>query len=241
LVQDRSEAEFKTGGILLYVEDFKSGINKEVGPKDIFEMGSNIRCRGVEMQKRVACAVILSILALLILFNPLSAAGVKTQTLEKKISEISSLRAKIIDKIDQAVEMRTLLENHLVDLQGEIRTEQIRSGIYSHQEALQNLRIRYNLNLIQVLKAYIKRLNERIAYFQNGNEHLRFLAHEINDDIAIINTLKDMEIDSLTDRIDRILDEFIPETEKQIFDVAGIRMQPIEHVWNESSIKFRLN
>jgi hypothetical protein len=30
----------KTGSILLYVEDFKLGSNKDIGPKDIFEMGS---------------------------------------------------------------------------------------------------------------------------------------------------------------------------------------------------------
>ena len=41
LVQDCGGAEFKTGGILLYVEDFKRGTNKDIGPKDIFEMGSN--------------------------------------------------------------------------------------------------------------------------------------------------------------------------------------------------------
>jgi len=40
LVQDRGEAEFLTGGILLYVEDLKRGSNKDIGPKDIFEMGS---------------------------------------------------------------------------------------------------------------------------------------------------------------------------------------------------------
>ena len=193
------------------------------------------------MQKRVPGALILSILALLISFDPLSAASVKTQALEQKISEISSLRAKIMDKIDQALEMRTDLENQMFDLQGEIRSEQIRSGVYTRQEALQNLRIRYNLNLIQVLKAYIKRLDERIAYFQNGNEHLRFLAHEIKDDIAIINTLKDMQISSLIERINRLLDEFIPETKKQIFNVADIQMQSIQILWNESSIKFRLN
>jgi hypothetical protein len=34
-------AEFQTGGILLYVEDLKRGTNKDIGPKDIFEMGSN--------------------------------------------------------------------------------------------------------------------------------------------------------------------------------------------------------
>jgi hypothetical protein len=40
LVQDRGGAEFQTAGILLYVEDLKRGTNKDIGPKDIFEMGS---------------------------------------------------------------------------------------------------------------------------------------------------------------------------------------------------------
>jgi hypothetical protein len=45
LVQDRGGAEFETAGILLYVEDLKRGTNKDIGPKDIFEMGSNkFRC-----------------------------------------------------------------------------------------------------------------------------------------------------------------------------------------------------
>ena len=40
LVQDRGGAEFQTGGILLYVEDLKRDTNKDIGPKDIFELGS---------------------------------------------------------------------------------------------------------------------------------------------------------------------------------------------------------
>lgn len=193
------------------------------------------------MQKNVCGTIFLSILVLLVSFNPVSASGLKTESLEQKIYEISSLRAKIIDKIDQAVEMRTRLEHELADLQSEIRSEQIRSGIFSQLEALQNLRIRYNLGLIQVLQAYVKRLNERIAYFQKGNEHLRFLVDQIKDDIALINTLKDMEIDNLNGSINRVLDELIPETEKQIFNVTGIRMPPIERVWADVSIKFRLD
>jgi hypothetical protein len=43
LVQDRGGAEFQTGGILLYVEDLKRGTNKDIEPKDIFEMGSKYR------------------------------------------------------------------------------------------------------------------------------------------------------------------------------------------------------
>jgi hypothetical protein len=41
LVQDRGGAEFQTGGILLYVEDLKRGTNKDIEPKDIFEIASN--------------------------------------------------------------------------------------------------------------------------------------------------------------------------------------------------------
>jgi hypothetical protein len=185
------------------------------------------------MKKRVSGTVILSILALLALFNPVLADGLKTKALQKKIYQISYLRAKIIDKIDQAVEMRVGLECQLTVLRDEIRSEQTRSGIYSYPQALQNLRIRYNLSLIQVLQAYILRLNERIAYFKSGNEHLKFLARQINDDIAIINTLKDMKIDNLTDRINRVLDEFISETKKPVFDVTDVRMMPVENLWGE--------
>jgi hypothetical protein len=185
------------------------------------------------MKKRVSGTIVLSILALLILFNPVLALGPKKKALQKKIYEISYLRAKIIDKIDQAVEMRVGLESQLTVLRDEIRSAQARNGIYSYPEALQNLRIRYNLSLMQVLQAYILRLNERIAYFKSGNEHLKFLARQINDDIAIINTLKDMKIDNLTDRINRVLDEFIAETKKPVFDVTDVRMMPVENLWGE--------
>jgi uncharacterized phage infection (PIP) family protein YhgE len=193
------------------------------------------------MAKRVPGTCILSILLLLILFKLASAGSPKTEALEQKIYEISSLRVTIIDKIDQSVEMRTRLEHHLAELRDEIRSEKIRTGIYSHQEAMQNLRIRYNLSLIQVLQAYIRRLNERIAFFQTGNERLKFLVYQIKDDIAVINTLKDMGIDNLIDRINRVLDEFIPETKKQIFNAADIRILPSEHVWEQMSIESRLN
>ena len=185
------------------------------------------------MKKRVPGSVILSILALLISFNPLFAESPKTEALEKKIDEISSLRARIVDKIDQAIEMRSRLEHHLTELRDEIRSEQDRCEIYSHPEALQNLRIRYNLDLIQLLQAYVQQLNERIIYFQNGNEHLKFFTQQIKDDIAIISTLKDMEIDNLTERINRVLDEFIPETKKPVFNVSDIQVLPVECIWDE--------
>ena len=160
-----------------------------------------------------------------------ASGGLKSDNLKAKIHEISMLRVKIIDKIDQAVEMCHYLEKHLAELRVEIRSEQIRTEIISHEAALQNLRIRYNLSLIQTLQAYIALLNERIDYFQAGNERLKFLIDQIHDDLAIIDILKDMEIKNLIDRIDLVLNEFVPETQKQAINATQISRQPSEYVW----------
>jgi hypothetical protein len=95
------------------------------------------------------------------------------------------------------------------------------------------LRINYNLNLIRHFRAYIDLLDERIAYFQTGNERFKFYLRQIKDDIAIINTLKDLEIENLIGRIDTVLDEFIPETQKPIFDAFDMRLMPTEQAWSE--------
>jgi hypothetical protein len=185
------------------------------------------------MVKRIFGKCILTLLVLSILTSPAAASSHKTAALEQKIIEISALRVKIIDKIDQGIEMRIFLQKRLNEFQDEIKVEQNRFGINGSQIPLENLRINYNLNLIQHLRAYLDQLNERIAYFQTGNERLKFYLRQIQDDIAIINTLKDLEIENLIGGIDTVLDEFIPETKKQIFDALDIRLMPTEQVWSE--------
>ena len=180
---------------------------------------------------------VLATMALLILSSPISAERIKKSTLEQKIFEISALKAGVIDKIDQALQMRTDLQQQLNNLRDEIRNEQILSNIDSHHKALQNTRIRNNLYLIQQLKAYLDRLDSRIAYFQTGKARLKFFIHQIKDDMALIHTLKDMEIEKLLARIDAVLDEFILETNKQIFNAADIHPSPIELIWDEISIE----
>jgi hypothetical protein len=185
------------------------------------------------MVKRIFGNCILALLVLSILSNPTAASSPKTAALEQKVIEISAVRVKIIDKIDQGIEMRIFLQKQLNELRDEIEVEQNRFGINGPEAPLENLRINYNLNLIRYLRAYIDELDDRIAYFQAGNERLKFYLRQIKDDIAIINTLKDLEIENLIGRIDTVLDEFIPETKKKIFDALDIRLMPTEQVWNE--------
>jgi hypothetical protein len=185
------------------------------------------------MEKRDFGRILLTAMILLLSIGSIGASSLKTRSLEQKIYEISVLRAKMMDKIDLAVEIRTRLEQRFAELRDEIRAEQTRIVIHSRQQALQNLRIRHNLDLIRVILAYTNRLNQRIDYFQTGNERLRFMVDQINDDIAIINTLEDMEIENFISRIDRLLDEFTLEAKKRLFEATDIQLEPIDHIWNE--------
>ena len=185
------------------------------------------------MVRRIFGNCILALLVLSILNSPAAASSRKTAALEQKVIEISAVRVKIIDKIDQGIEMRIFLQKRLNELRDEIKVEQNLFGINGAEAPLENLRINYNLNLIQHLRAYIDQLDERIAYFQSGNERLKFYLRQIKDDMAIINTLKDLEIENLIVQIDTVLDEFIPETQKKIFDASDIRLMPTEQAWSE--------
>ena len=185
----------------------------------------------MEKQKFGCC--LLSLLVLSIFSNPAAASSHKTAALEQKSVEISALRVKRIDKIDQGIEMRIFLQKRLNVFRDEIKIEQNRFGLTGPEAPLENLRINYNLNLIQHLRAYIGRLDERIAYFETGKERLKFYLRQIKDDIAIIHTLKDLEIENLIDRIDTVLDEFMPEIQKPIFDAFDIRLMPTDRVWSE--------
>ena len=185
------------------------------------------------MVKRIFGNGILALLVLSILSSPAAASSLKTAALEQKVIEIAALRVKIIDKIDQGIEMRIFLQKRLNELRDEINEEQNFFGINAHEAPLENLRINYNLNLIRHLRAYIDQLDERIAYFETGNERLKFYLRQIKDDMAIINTLKDLEIENLIGQIDTVLDEFIPETKKKIFDASDIRLMPTEQAWSE--------
>ncbi len=185
------------------------------------------------MEKQGIAKSLLAATILLLSLCSMSAGSHKTDALEEKIYQIKALRVRIMDKIDQAIEIRTRLEQRLVELRDEIQAEQTRFDIHSQQQAIQNLRIRYNLNLIRAIMAYIYRLNERIDYFEAGNERLRFMVHQINDDIAIVNTLKDMEIANSLTYIDQLLNEFERETKKQLFEAAEIRPLSINQIWKE--------
>jgi len=157
----------------------------------------------------------------------------KTAELNRKMAEISSLQQSLSEKISLAIQKQEQLKQKVDELGKEIKQEKEQLQIESYLKAIRNPRIEFNLNLIQLLFGYITGITEKINYFQNGYQTLNFFRHQVQDDLLMIRTLNDMEIDKLIAQINLVLDEFIPELDKPIFDTNDITTKGTEKIWNE--------
>lgn len=125
------------------------------------------------------------------------------------------------------------LNQKVGELEQEIKFEKEQLQIKSYLKAIRNPRIEFDLKLIQLLIGYIYGIKEKISSFQNGYQTLIFFQQQVQDDLRMIKTVNDMEIDKLITQINSVLDEFFPELSKPVFDAQNIPLKDTEKIWNE--------
>ena len=185
------------------------------------------------MRKHIINKALVPVLILYFLGSVVYATGDKTSGLKRKMGENASLQTLLSGKINQATEKRDRLTQKMEELKGEIKQETEQWQIESYRKALQNARIDYNLKLIQLLLGYTSGLTQKIIYFQNGLETLDFFLRQAQDDLLIIKTLNNLEIDKLIAQINSVLDEYVPETGEPMFDAGDIPLEDTEKIWND--------
>jgi len=185
------------------------------------------------MKKHLICSSLAVLMIFLSLVGQIYASEQKTTELNRKMAEISSLQQGLSKKISLAMQKQEQLKQKVVELQKEIKQEKEQLQIESYLKAIRVPRIELNLKLIQLLFVYTFGITEKIRYFQNGYQTLDFLRQQTQDDLLMIKTLNDMEIDKLIAHINSVLDEFIPELSKPIFDTNDIPSKDTEKIWNE--------
>jgi hypothetical protein len=157
----------------------------------------------------------------------------KTAELNRKMVEMSSLQQRLSEKISLAMHKRLQLVQKMAQLENEIKTETEPLENISYPKAIQHPRIKFNLQLMKLLFGYRAKLTQKINYFQNGYQTLDFYRRQVQDDLLMIKTLNDMEIDELIARINLVLDEFLPELSKPLFNARDIDSKDTETIWNE--------
>ena len=185
------------------------------------------------MKKQLICSSLAALMIYLLLCGPNYASEQKTTELNRKMAEISSLQQGLSKKIALVMQKQEQLRQKVDELKKEIKLEKAQLQTESYLKAIRNPRIEFNLKLIQLLFGYITGLTDKISHFQNGYETLDFFEQQAQDDLLMIKTLNDMEIDELIAQINSVLDEFIPELDKPVFDTNDIPSKDTEKIWNE--------
>ena len=161
------------------------------------------------------------------------ANDIKLSELRSKMAGILSLRETLIERQAQAFKLRSQLKEIMMELEEEIGTEKNRLRINSYQAASRSPRIDFNLKLIQKILGYISGLDKKIEYLNIGSEELRFLYQQADDDLKILETVHDIEIDNLVDQINQISKKYQGQDEKLLIDSGDFDLIPPERIWND--------
>lgn len=150
-----------------------------------------------------------------------------------KIDALKNLQEEVTDCIDTALAVRADLTARGREFAGEIKDVHQRHRYGSYAEAIRNPRVQYNLKLIQMVSGYTGALDEKIVFFKNSLEQIRFLYRQAEDEFKMMQTLGALENGGLLDRIDRLLIEYRAELKKDLIESARISFRPCDAIWWE--------
>ena len=180
------------------------------------------------------CFVLIGCLCLLLFqATPGLSNNLKIIEVTQKMSEITSMQSKVRLRTEQAQNIRTELNQKMRTYIEEVIAEQRRSKTTSYKSVSQKPRIHFDLNLIGMLNTYVQVLDRKIDYFESGQLRMAYLYQQAEDDLKLIETLNDMQVEDLVSRIDSLLAEYINELQNDLIYFAEIPAYSPERVWKK--------
>lgn len=152
---------------------------------------------------------------------------------KQKIDALKHIQEKVTERIDTALAVRADLTDRGSEFAGEIKDIQQRHRYGSYAEAVSNPRIDYNLKLLQMVSGYTGALDEKIVFFKDSLEQIRFLYRQAEDEFKMIQTLGALENARLLDRIGRLSIDYRAEIQKDLIEPACISFRPCDAIWRE--------
>jgi hypothetical protein len=193
------------------------------------------RCRMIRSVRFLFIGMLVYQASLLIWVEPAvcMAGNVGADEFKQKIDALKNLQEKVIGCIDTALAIRADLTARGREFTDEIKDVQQHRQYDSFAEAIRNPRVQYNLKLIQMVSGYTGALDEKIVFFKDSLEQIRFLYRQAEDEFKMIQTLGVVENASLLDLIDRLLIEYRTEIQKDLIELARISYRHCDAIWRE--------
>jgi hypothetical protein len=193
------------------------------------------RCRVIRSVTFLFVGMLVCLASLLLWIEPgaCMAGNISADEFKQKIDALKNLQEQVNDRIDTALSVRADLTAREREYSGEIKDVYQRHRYGSFAEAIRNPRVDYNLKLIQMVSGYTGTLDEKIVFFNDCFEQLRFLYRRAVDEFEMMQTLGALENAGLLDRIDRLLIEYRAELQKDLIVPAHISFRPCDAIWRE--------
>ena len=162
-----------------------------------------------------------------------AAGDIGADDYKQKIDALKDIQEKVTDRIDTALAVRAELTARGREFTGEIKDVQQHHRFSSYAEANRNPRVHYNLKLLQMVSGYTAALDQKIAFFKDGLEQIRFLNQQAEDEAKMIQVVGALDNDRLPERIDRLLIDYRAVIQKDLIESACISFRPCEAIWRE--------
>ncbi len=162
----------------------------------------------------------------------LASESSKPDELQRKIADIALLKQQLADRKAHAAAIQATLLKQQDDLVAEVRLLQKSFGFKSYQQAKKFDRARHNIGLLQTIIAYNRLFAEKIKIYQTGHDKLNYLQQLAEDDIKMIRTMNDFEIDALTTQISLVINRYLREAHVIQIDQKHMELVPPEKVWD---------
>jgi predicted peptidase len=151
--------------------------------------------------------------------------------MQRKIADITLLKKQLGDRQQQAESALEALLKHRNDLLAEVRVLISSFKIKTLEDAQQNLRLRYDMELLGTIAAYRQAFESKISLYQTGQEKLVYLQQLAQDDTKMVAALNDFQVDALATQISLVINQYINEAHNIQIDAQTIEPVPPQKIW----------
>ena len=160
-------------------------------------------------------------------------AGSEADELRQKIADIGLLKEQLTDRIQQAEGVLAELLAQQRNLVDEVRLLQKSYDMKSYEQVTNFDRARYNIELLRSLTAYTEAFTQKIQFYHSGYDKLTYLRQLAEDDIKMIQTMNNFEIDALTTQISLVINTYLREAHVIQIDPEKIELPSAESIWEK--------
>ena len=166
--------------------------------------------------------------------QPVSAeVNPKIIELNQKVADIALLQQQLSDRNAQVAAIRKSLIDQQNNLRAEIGILAKSLKIISFAEAQKQLRIRFNLELLQTVHGYLDELDIKALFYEKGRNKLAYLQQSALDDIKMIATINDLKIEALVTQISLVISQYLPDAHVIQINNDNIVRPSAQSLWED--------